>query len=102
MRRLLVALACLAPVAAAPAGATDGPACLSPGDMREVVASNRVVSPVVALRAARQAWPGSDVMRAQLCLRGADFVYILVVLRRDGRFVEVTVDGASGRVAALP
>jgi uncharacterized membrane protein YkoI len=100
MRRLLVALVCLA--AASPAWANEGVACLSQGDMREVVASNRVVSPVVALRAARQAWPGSDVMRAQLCLRGEQFVYVLVVLRRDGRFVEVTVDGASGRVAALP
>lgn len=102
MRRLAAAL--LAALALAPAArATDGVvACLSPGDMREVVLSNQVVSPVVAVRAARQAWPEADVMRAQLCQRGNRFVYILVVLRRDGRFVEVTVDGASGRVAALP
>ncbi len=102
MRRALpsLALAAALGVVAPPARAQGE--CLSQGDMREVITSNRVVSPVVALRAARDANPGSDVMRARLCQNGNRLVYILMVLRRDGRFVEVAVDAASGRLAALP
>jgi uncharacterized membrane protein YkoI len=99
MRRLALALFGLVLSGSAP-GATQL-ACLSQGDTREAVSSNRIVSPVVALRAARQAASGADVTRAQLCRKGETLVYIMVVLRQDGRFVEVTVDAASGRVAAL-
>ncbi|KAA2237256.1 PepSY domain-containing protein [Salinarimonas soli] len=100
MHRLVSVLVVLAALAAAarPAAAEG---CLSQGDMREVISSNQVVSPLVALNAARRAAPGADVLRAQLCQKGKDLVYILTALRRDGRFVEVTVDATSGRVAAL-
>jgi uncharacterized membrane protein YkoI len=99
MRRLTLALPLLVAAAVSPAAATDM-VCLSQGDWREAVSANRVVSPVLALRAARQAASGADVTRAQLCRRGEILVYIMVVLRPDGRFVEVTIDAASGRVAA--
>ncbi len=98
MRRLVFALVVLA----AATGPVAAEGCLSQGDLREMISSNRVVSPVVALNAARRAAPGADVLRAQLCQKGNDLVYILTALRRDGRFVEVTVDAASGRVAGLP
>lgn len=100
MRRLITAIL-VAASAAIPAPASAQVACLNQGDLREAVSSNRVVAPMVALRAARQAASGSDVTRAQLCRKGDVLVYIMVVLRSDGRFVEVTVDAASGRVAAL-
>jgi uncharacterized membrane protein YkoI len=74
--------------------------CLSPGEMREIVAAKEVVAPVIEIRAARRAAPGADITRARLCRSGGGYVYVLSALRRDGRFVEVTVDASSGKVAS--
>ena len=95
----IIALACCG------AARADGPAplqeCLSPQDMREIVQSNGVVAPAAALKAARQAVPRGDVVRASLCRRGSGLVYMIVSLRKDGRFAYVTVDAASGKVAGI-
>jgi uncharacterized membrane protein YkoI len=96
---VLAALVCARPVAAEDARfITD---CLREGEMAEAVSNAEVVRPVVALRAARRAAPGADMVRARLCRADGKLVYIIVALRTDGRFVHVTVDGASGKVAAM-
>ena len=95
----MILLACSAAVRA------DGPAvmqqCLSSQDMREIVQTNKVVAPAAALRAAQQAVPRGDVVRANLCRRDHVLVYVIVSLRKDGRFAYVTVDAASGKVAEV-
>ena len=75
--------------------------CLNPQGMREVVQGGGVVAPAAALKAAQQAGPKGDVVRAHLCRREDGFVYVIVTLRKDGRFAYVTVDAASGKVAGI-
>jgi uncharacterized membrane protein YkoI len=102
MRLVVLVLAAL--VCACPAAAEDARLitdCLREGEMSEAVSNAQVVRPVVALRAARRAAPGTDMVRARLCRAEGKLVYIIVALRPDGRFVHVTVDGVSGKVAAM-
>lgn len=73
-------------------------ACLSPADMREAVAEKKVIAPIAAIRAARQANPRAEIQRASLCKHEEGLVYVLTTLRRDGQFVQVTVDAQSGQV----
>ena len=75
--------------------------CLSSQDMREVVHSSGVVAPAAALKAAQQAVPRGDVVRANLCRHNEALVYVIVSLRKDGRFAYVTIDAASGKVASI-
>lgn len=97
MRLVFVTLLLIASLGAARA---EGDGCLSQADMQEVVSASRVVSPKVALQAAQQAVPKADMVRARLCRSGQAYVYVFGALRRDGRFVEVTVDATSGRIAS--
>lgn len=75
--------------------------CLSPQDMREIVSAKGVVAPAAAIRAARQAVPKADVVRATLCRRGEELVYVIMFLEREGRFVQVRIDAASGKIAGV-
>jgi uncharacterized membrane protein YkoI len=73
--------------------------CMSPREMREVVATRRVVAPAHAVGMARRAVPGADMLRATLCVDGELYLYVISVLRKDGRVVHVVVDGPSGKVS---
>jgi hypothetical protein len=75
--------------------------CLEPGEMRETVADNKVVAPAIAVVTARRAVPGAEVVRANLCRVESHLLYIIMALRRDGRFVYVTIDAASGKVKTV-
>jgi hypothetical protein len=75
--------------------------CFSQREMQDAVAGNRVVAPVLAVGAARRAVPGADMLRAILCSDGEVYLYVISVLRKDGRVVHVVVDGPSGKVAAV-
>ncbi len=75
--------------------------CFTQREMQDAVASNRVVRPAQAVGAARQAVPGADMLRAMLCSDGEVYLYVISVLRKDGRVVHVVVDGPSGKVAAV-
>ncbi|PZU89638.1 MAG: hypothetical protein DI527_15780 [Chelatococcus sp.] len=75
-------------------------ACLSADETREAVAEGRVMQPVEASRHARRAAPG-EVVRISLCRQGEDFVYVVTTLKRDGRVARVTLEGQSGKVAAI-
>jgi hypothetical protein len=75
--------------------------CLDPGEMRETVAENKVVAPAIAVGTARHAVPGADIVRANLCRVENHLLYVIMALRRDGRFVYVTIDAASGKVKAV-
>ena len=75
--------------------------CVPQQEMQEVVASKRVVTPVAALNTARQQVPNADVVRANLCHSDNALVYVIVALRKDGRVVQVMIDGPSGRVKSV-
>ena len=72
--------------------------CLSPADLREAVAEKRVIEPVAAIRAARQVIPRAEIQRARLCKHEDGLAYLLTALRRDGQFVHVMVDAATGEL----
>lgn len=75
--------------------------CIPPQEMQEIIASSRVVAPVAALNVARQQVPNADVVRANLCHSDNALVYVIVALRKDGRVVQVMIDGPSGRVKSV-
>jgi uncharacterized membrane protein YkoI len=75
--------------------------CLAPRAMREAVAGKGVVAPASAVMTARQQVPDAEVVRANLCRHDDVLVYIIMALQKDGRLVQVTIDGSSGRVKSV-
>ena len=92
-------LALIGPARADGRPVTQG--CMSAQEMREVVQAKEVIAPAAALKAAQQAVPKGDVVRANLCRRREGLVYVIVALRKDGRFAYVMVDAASGKVNSI-
>jgi uncharacterized membrane protein YkoI len=97
-RKLLLAgvfaLATIAPTFGADAGY-----CLNRVEVRAAVVSAKAVKLTVAVRAAK-ARLGGEVLRVKLCEGANGLVYLLTVLRRDGKVVHVTVDAATGQLVA--
>ncbi|NBJ11520.1 PepSY domain-containing protein [Microvirga arsenatis] len=75
--------------------------CLPPREMQEAVAAKGVVAPASAVMAARRQVPGADVVRASLCRSSDALVYVITALQKDGRIVQVMIDGSSGRVRSV-
>ena len=75
--------------------------CLAPRAMREAVAAKGVVAPASAVMTARKQVPNSDVVRANLCQGDDALVYVIMALQKDGRLVQITIDGPSGRVKSV-
>jgi uncharacterized membrane protein YkoI len=75
--------------------------CLAPRAVREAVAAKGVVAPASAVMTARKQVPNADVVRANLCHSDDALVYIIMALQKDGRIVQVTIDGPSGRVKSV-
>ena len=75
--------------------------CLPPREMQEAVASKGVVAPASAVITARRQVPNADVVRANLCRNSDTLVYVIMALQKDGRVVQVMIDGSSGRVKSV-
>jgi uncharacterized membrane protein YkoI len=101
MRFGAILFAALLLQSAARADGLPSAGCLSPQDMREIVSGKGVVAPAAAIRAARQAAPKAEVVRATLCRRGEELVYLIMFLEREGRFVQVSIDATSGKIASV-
>jgi uncharacterized membrane protein YkoI len=69
----------------------------SADEAREQVRSGNVVRALDVIRDVRQRYPGADVLDAEL-ERGAQPRYIIKILTRDGRRVDVVVDARSGAI----
>ena len=105
MRMRLVWLAIAMLVTAGAAYAQSAAAALQnflpPREMQEAVASKGVVAPASAVMTARRQVPNADVVRASLCRNSDALVYVIMVLQKDGRIVQVMIDGSSGRVKSV-
>jgi uncharacterized membrane protein YkoI len=103
MRCILLLLACSTLLGAAHAqGAAEAlQNCVPPRKMQELVAGRQLVAPAAAIMTARRQVPNAEVVRANLCHGEDALVYVIVALRRDGRIVQVMIDGRSGRVKAV-
>jgi uncharacterized membrane protein YkoI len=75
--------------------------CLPPREMQEAVASKGIVAPALAVMTARRQVPNADVVRASLCRSSDTLVYVIMALQKDGRVVQVMIDGSSGRVKSV-
>ena len=75
--------------------------CLPPREMQEAVASKGVVAPASAVITARRQVPNADVVRATPCRNSDTLVYVIMALQKDGRVVQVMIDGSSGRVKSV-
>lgn len=75
--------------------------CLPPREMQEAVASKGIVTPASAVMTARRQVPNADVVRANLCRRSDTLVYVILALQKNGRIVQVMIDGSSGRVKSV-
>jgi len=78
------------------AGAAESDACLTQEQRRAAVASHRAIPLARAVHDLRVHSPGAEVVRARLCRRGEDLVYVLTVLARDGKVTRASVNAASG------
>ena len=75
--------------------------CLPQREMQEAVASKGVIAPASAVITARRQVPNADVVRANLCRSSDTLVYVIMALQKDGRVVQVMIDGSSGRVKSV-
>ncbi len=75
--------------------------CMGAREFQEVVSANAVVPPASAVMAARRQIAGADVLRANLCRSDNTLVYVIMALRKDGRVVQVIIDGPSGRIKSV-
>ncbi len=75
--------------------------CLPPREMQEAVASKSIVAPAAAVMTARRQVPNADVVRANLCRSSDSLVYVIMALQKNGRIVQVMIDGQSGRVKSV-
>ncbi len=93
--RCLLTAVCIAGVCSA--GASEPAGCLTQEQRRAVIASRQVVPLGKAMAAVREHISGEVVVvRARLCRRDNELVYLLTVLARDGKVIRAIVDGASG------
>ena len=100
---LLVALALVAADLSAPSRAAEAEPhpsgklpCLGPAETREQIKARKLVEPYTALKSA-QAQYKAEPVSAKLCRHGDDYVYVIALLHRDGRYVHVVMNAATGK-----
>lgn len=97
----IIALWALVGVSHAQSATVSHDDCLLPREMQEAVASKGIVAPASAVITARRQVPNADVVRASLCRSNDALVYVIMALQKNGRIVQVTIDGPSGRVKSV-
>jgi hypothetical protein len=71
--------------------------CLAPEETREAIVENSLIRPVVALRMASVQF-NAEPVSVKLCRWGADFVYEIALLHRDGRVLHAFMNAATGDI----
>jgi uncharacterized membrane protein YkoI len=84
------------------ADATRHASCLTRAEQRAAVDEHRAISLAQAIKSLRQYRKYSEVVRARLCREEEKLVYVLTLLGRSGKVVEVTVDAVNGEYHAGP
>jgi uncharacterized membrane protein YkoI len=88
-----------------PAAAADAPehgSCLTRAEQGAAVEAKRAISLAQAIKSLRQYRKHSEVVRARLCRRDEKLVYVLTLLGRSGKVVDITIDAVSGEFHAGP
>jgi hypothetical protein len=69
--------------------------CIGAKERRSLVESGQVLRLAVAMRGIRGRLAG-PLIRARLCRRGDELVYVLTVLGHDGKVTRLSIDAAKG------
>jgi uncharacterized membrane protein YkoI len=70
--------------------------CLPPNETREEIKARHVREPFAVLKSAAAQFK-AEALSAKLCHLDDDFVYEIALLHRDGRFVHVVMNAATGK-----
>jgi hypothetical protein len=99
--RLIPAVLLLGAIGPQAMGA-DGPhgSCLTRAEQRAAVDDHKAISLGQAIKSLRQYRKYSEVVRARLCRRDDKLVYVLTLLGRSGKVVDVTIDAINGEFNA--
>src|SRR5262249_6331222 len=99
--RLIPAVLLLGAIGPQAMGA-DGPhgSCLTRAEQRAAVDDHKAISLGQAIKSLRQYRKYSEVVRARLCRRDDKLVYVLTLLGRSGKVVDVTIDAINGQFNA--
>src|SRR5262245_24284919 len=74
--------------------------CLARAEHRAAVDDHKAISLGQAIKSLRQYRKYSEVVRARLCRRDDKLVYVLTLLGRSGKVVDVTIDAINGEFNA--
>jgi len=96
----ILSAAILLGLLAGPAAAADAPprACLSKAEQRAAVADHKAIKLSQAVKSLREHGHRAELVRARLCHRGDNLVYVLTLLPRNGKVFVATVDAANGEL----
>ena len=72
------------------------PVCVSASDTQEEIKAHRLLEPFPVLKSAASQFK-AEALSAKLCRIGDEFVYEIALLHRDGRFVHVVMNAATGK-----
>lgn len=78
-------------------GVANAQSCLSPAQAREAVQQGQVV-PLSQLRGRITQEAGGEVVSAQLCQAGGEYVYLVNVLSAAGEVKRLTVSAGNGNI----
>lgn len=78
-------------------GVANAQSCLSPAQAREAVQQGQVV-PLSRLRGRITQEAGGEVVSAQLCQAGGQYVYLVNVLSAAGEVRRLTVNAGNGSI----
>jgi len=76
--------------------------CLTRAEQRAAVDDHKAISLGQAIKSLRQYRKHSEVVRARLCRQNEKLVYVLTLLGRSGKVVDVTIDAINGEYHAGP
>ncbi len=79
---------------------TVKPVCLAPAETREQIKKLALVEPFNALKSAQTQFKAEPVS-AKLCRLGDEFIYVIALLHKDGRFVHVVMNASTGKWTEL-
>lgn len=71
-------------------------ACLSDAELRDLVNSGQIVPQIYAFRTARTQ-TGGEVVRASLCPKEAELVYMITTLSKDGKLNRIDISAVTGK-----
>jgi len=100
--RLLPALLLLGNTGLSAMAAEAHGSCLTRDEQRAAVDDHRTISLGQAIKSLRQYRKHSEVVRARLCRQNEKLVYVLTLLGRSGKVVDVTIDAVNGEYHAGP